>query len=140
LRPPVRVIILGLFPTLFTTICKAVCNPAGLAGVRTAGEQLREYPKRVVRGGEKASLIFSRLSGEWGVEVRMVQALSPMGIWLSLRHRLGQGLWVIINNSKVVDAEEADPDMILREVLTLRESRTPAPSRTGLGQVTRDGG
>jgi hypothetical protein len=131
LRGPVRVEILGLFPTLFTTICKAVCNPAGLAGVKTAHGQLREYPERLVRLSERASTLFTRLSREWGVEVRLVQALSPRGVWFSLRHGVGQVLWVIIDNHRVIDAEEVEPDVILREVFAVRGSRSPASPDTG---------
>jgi hypothetical protein len=93
---PVKVELVGLFPTLFSTRCKAVCDPAGLAGVVDAEAQLKEYPEEVLDSLRLVREAALSLLKEGGVEVRVVDALSPRGLWLQLRHRLRSGPWAIV--------------------------------------------
>jgi len=112
---PVKVELVGLFPTFFSTKCKAVCDPAGLAGIVDAEAQMKEYPEEVLNSLRLVREAVVSLLKEEGVEVRVIDALSPRGLWLQLRHRLKGGPWAIIEGREKV-ALEASRDVLLRGV------------------------
>lgn len=120
MRNSTKVELVGVFPTIFSTACKAICNPMGLGGVFTSSRQLSEYPADVVQNMKDASRIFSELTTLTHVEVKSVQAYSFRGLWLSIRMRLGRGLWVVVDGNTALDAR-AGPTEIRRMVKRLRD-------------------
>lgn len=87
-----RVTIVGLFPTVFSTRCKAVCDPAGVAGLRTLEAQLSEYPEEVRSGVRAVTDAIGELVRFFPeLRVELVHAMSLKGLALSLRHRLRSG-------------------------------------------------
>ncbi|MBX5464762.1 MAG: hypothetical protein IRZ26_04320 [Clostridia bacterium] len=101
----IRVTVVGLMPEFFN-MC-AACQ--GMDWLRVASlhypqEQLREYPPEVVEEQERAVEVLNALVSEFGpaVEPVTVDAYSPQGLWLSLRHRLGRGPAVIVGGRRVV--------------------------------------
>ncbi|MDJ0273965.1 MAG: hypothetical protein QXO17_01260 [Nitrososphaerota archaeon] len=93
---PIKVAIVGLFPTVFSTRCKAVCDPAGVAGLRTLEAQLSEYPE-VVRAGVKAvtDAVSELIRFFPDLQVELVHAMSLKGLALSVRHRLRSGTYAV---------------------------------------------
>jgi hypothetical protein len=91
-----KIVIWGLFPTVFTTRCKAVCDPAGVAGLRTYAQQLAEYPPHVHANMSAAGEAIWRLSRYWpGIGFEVVSATSLRGIVYSLKYRLKEGVYAI---------------------------------------------
>lgn len=87
-----RVSIVGLFPTVFSTRCKAVCDPAGVAGLRTLEAQLSEYPEEVRSGVRAVTEAIAELIRFFpDLQVELVHSMSLKGLALSLRHRLRSG-------------------------------------------------
>ncbi|MEM0482860.1 MAG: hypothetical protein QXM16_08280 [Nitrososphaerota archaeon] len=108
-----KISIVGVFPTFFTTACKAVCNPAGLAGVSRIFEQLEKYSEEYVENWREVEELVKKIVSK-GFEVNLVHALTPAGLWLSLRYRLKQGFYVIINNHPI--KIDHDLDKIVSEI------------------------
>jgi hypothetical protein len=102
---PVKLEILGFLPTLFSSACKVFCNPTGVVGVRSFDQQLAEYPD---------------YPGQ--VLVRVVNPTSARGLWLTLRRRVKDGLWLIVDGRTVVDAY-SDYSMMQREIRSEIASR-----------------
>jgi hypothetical protein len=91
-----KVVVWGLFPTVFMTRCKAVCNPAGVAGLRTYAQQLAEYPPHVHANISAAGEAIWRFSRFWpAVGFEVVSATSLRGIAYSLKYRLREGVYAI---------------------------------------------
>ncbi len=95
-----RVSIVGIFPTFFTTRCKAVCDPGRYSWIHDVYNQLREYPEDLQDSLKTVERLVRALVLK-GFEVRLIHALSPLGVWLSLRHRLGQGFYALANNQPI---------------------------------------
>lgn len=102
----VKVEIVGILPTLFSNRCTSYCNPTGVAGVKTFDAQLSEYPEDVKRDQSRAADLYDRLFNEFPgrVLVSVVRPTSIRGLWLSMKHRLSNGLWLIINGKTALDA------------------------------------
>lgn len=130
-RSRIRVELLGLYPTVFTTMCKVACNPTGIAGLSTSMQQLQEYPPQTRQDMEIAAGIFDSLSQHPDVEVTAVNVTSPRGIWLAMRHRLHAGLWAIVEGT-VIDArtnrdaiQDAVKKVRVRQMASLAEAVAP---------------
>ncbi len=92
-----KVSIVGLFPTVFSTRCKAVCDPAAVAGLRTIESQLSEYPEELktqVAAVTEAVVELVRFYPD--LQVELVDAMSPKGLVLSLVHRLRRGTHAVL--------------------------------------------
>jgi len=92
-----KVSIVGLFPTVFSTRCKAVCDPAGIAGLRTLESQLSEYPEEVrsqVAAAAEAVAELFRFFPD--LQVELVHAMSLKGLALSFLHRLRTGTHAVL--------------------------------------------
>lgn len=87
---PVRVELVGMFPLTFRTCARAV----GMAGCGPGDDvaQQAEYPPDVLAQQRLAEEAAANLWTAFGAAVRVESVLftSPRGLWLSLRHRLGQ--------------------------------------------------
>jgi len=103
-------------------MCKAVCNPSGLAGISNWRDQLKEYPSQTVKDMEIAAGIFEFLSEYPDVEVKPVSALSLRGLWLAIKHKLPRGLWAIVEGV-VIDAS-SESEAVDATVRKLRSKRT----------------
>ncbi len=87
-----KVSIVGLFPTVFSTRCKAVCDPAGVAGLRTLESQLSEYPEDVRSQVAAAAEAIAELVRFFpDLQVELVHAMSFRGLMLSFLHGLRRG-------------------------------------------------
>lgn len=87
----------GLFPLVFSTRCKAVCDPGGLAGIRTSSNQLAEYPEEVRRNCEIVTVAIRSLMTFWpDVVVEVVNAMSIKGFLISAVHRRAGGVFAVL--------------------------------------------
>ncbi|MBO3833428.1 MAG: hypothetical protein FGF51_08645 [Candidatus Brockarchaeota archaeon] len=126
-----KISIVGVFPTFFTTACKAVCNPAGLAGVSRIYEQLEEYPEEFVEDWKRVEGLVETLVSK-GFKVSLVHAFTPAGLWFSLRYRLKQGFYVIVNNHPIKIGR--DLDKIVSEIQAV--SANHEKKKIGLGRCS----
>ncbi|MEM2238172.1 MAG: hypothetical protein QXZ62_05605 [Candidatus Caldarchaeum sp.] len=95
-----KILVVGVFPTAFMSRCKSLCNPAHIAGLWNPYDQLKEYPDDFLEEFGRVEAVVKALAAK-GFEVRLVHALSPLGVWLSFRHRLGRGFYAIANKKPV---------------------------------------
>ncbi|MEN3047796.1 MAG: hypothetical protein ABDH63_03335 [Candidatus Caldarchaeales archaeon] len=97
----VKVTLVGVLPTVFSTSCKAVCDPTGLAGVRTTAHQLSEYPEEVRRNTEVVLSAARSLLRYWpDVVVEVVNAMSLKGLALSAIHRGARGVFAVLKGKR----------------------------------------
>lgn len=89
-----------MFPTLFLAARRSASHPASLLGSSFLDSQLREYPRDLLEELAKVEALVKELIMV-GFKVRLVQAFSPYGVALSLRHRLGRGYYAVVNNQPV---------------------------------------
>lgn len=95
-----KVLVVGVFPTVYLSRCKSFCNPAHLSGVWNAYDQLKEYPEDFLEELGRVEAVVRTLLAK-GFGVRLIHAFSPFGFWLSLRYKLGRGFHVIASNRAV---------------------------------------
>jgi hypothetical protein len=110
---PLRVEIVGLFPTVFTMCAKccttdyvALCNP------HHREQQLGEYAPELLDNQLAVERLLGSLWQAAGLRVRpvIVDATSPRGLWLTIQHRLGREPAVVVG-SRVV--RTLDPEAVL---------------------------
>lgn len=96
---PLKVIIYGLFPTIYST-CAPCCSYDYFSACAPKNniEQLNEYPKWMVSQQDIVVKMVNELSvyGNY-LNIEVISADSLRGIILGLRYRLGNGPAVIIN-------------------------------------------
>ncbi len=116
MRRPVRVVVYGLFPTVYS-MCAPCCTRDYLAMCRPRyhAEQLAEYPESVRMNQRLLELLAFRLSSIGGVRVEAVSADSLKGVLLAARYRLGRGPAVIVEG-RVFKGGELDFGKIVRYV------------------------
>jgi len=113
----VKVELLSLLPVVYSNKCKAFC-----VSVHDNYEmQIREYPSEVAENQARVSAVYWELVREFGSMLRLsiVNPLSPRGVWLTLRHRLSNGFWAVIDGHEVVDASlgiEAVKEAVKRRI------------------------
>ncbi len=102
----VKVEILGFLPTLFSSKCKVFCNPTGVVGVKSFDQQLQEYPEHIKRNQERIVKIFESMVNDFPnkVLVKVINPTSIRGLWLAIKHRVGDGLWLVLEGRRVLDA------------------------------------
>lgn len=102
----VKVEILGFLPTLFSSKCKVYCNPTGVVGIRSFDQQMQEYPEHIRRNQERIVRIFESMVNDFPgrVLVKVINPTSARGLWLSLKHRVRDGLWLVLEGRRVLDA------------------------------------
>ncbi len=100
----VKVDFLGVLPTLFAH-CEHCMEVMHATGMEPYSEQLEEYPADVKKLYFELSEIAQRLRAEFGDSVffNPVDAASPQGVWLSVKHRIFKTPCVIIGGKKVFD-------------------------------------
>lgn len=116
MRRPVRVVVYGLFPTVYS-MCAPCCTRDYLAICRPGyqAEQLAEYPEGVRRNQRLLELLAFRLGSVGGVRVEAVSADSLRGLLLAARYRLGRGPAVIVEG-RVFRGEELDYKRVVEYV------------------------
>ena len=104
----VKVEFVGLLPTFFN-MCAPCCTTDYVkrCGVDHEAEQLSEYPPEAVATQDKASELYARLMRDFGEGILPIAVglTSPRGLWLSLRHRLGRDLNLVINGHRVLSGD-----------------------------------
>ncbi len=112
----IRVEVVGAIPTVYN-MCAPCCttDELGICGIDLTAEQLRDYPADVVANNGTAAVLIAQLLHDYGDRIRpsVVDLMSPRGIWLSLRHRLGSSLAVVIHGRVLpanIDAVKAAID------------------------------
>lgn len=103
--PQVKVEFVGLLPTFFNL--RAPCctqDYMGACGIDYAAEQLKEYPRQSQEIHLRAYQLFVNLLRDFGTQARplAVASISPRGLWLTVKHRLGNDLSLVINGRRVV--------------------------------------
>lgn len=98
--PRVVIEYVGLLPQIFE-LCRTQCVAPLL---RAEADQLADYPADLVALNRQAAAIAERLHQEFGAQVLVlpVGSATPRGLWLSVRHRLGQQPAAIINGRRVL--------------------------------------
>lgn len=98
--------VLGFLPTLFSSKCKVFCNPTGVVGIRSFDQQLQEYPERIRKNQERIAQIFESIVSDFPgrLLVKVVNPTSARGLWLTLKHRVKDGLWLVVEGRRVLDA------------------------------------
>lgn len=88
----------------------SVCDLTEL-GAKLQREQAAEATDAARRDSDIAYRIAAAAFGRYGetVRVRLTPVDSPRGVWLTLRHRLGGGLQVLVNGRKT----DAEPEKVL---------------------------
>jgi hypothetical protein len=101
---PVRVELVGMLPDLYKMCPKG----ADMCQLEPRAEQMQDYPPAVLKNQEEAVEIFNRLLAEFGWRVLpiTVGTMSWRGFWLSLKHRLGQDLAIVVEGRRVVLAAD----------------------------------
>lgn len=96
--------LVGLYPAALSPC--TVCRLDDLAA-RLAAEQAREAPAAARSDADGAARLLAALADRAGgsVSIRLTPLDSPRGLWLSLRHRLPNGLAVLVGGRRVA----ADP-------------------------------
>lgn len=101
--PQAKVEFVGLLPTFFN-LCAPCCTKDYVGAV-----QLKEYPPQTQEIHLRAHQLFVNLLRDFGTQVRPlgVGSMSPRGLWLTIKHRLGHDLNLVVNGRRVVkgDAE-----------------------------------
>lgn len=100
----VKVELVGMLPELFKMCPKGseVCS------LEPAEDQMRDYPPEVQAVQAQAVEVYNRLLADFsGFAVpSSVGYMSPRGFWLSLRHRLGQDLTVVVDGKRAVPLKQ----------------------------------
>lgn len=103
--PQVKVEFVGLLPTFFN-LCAPCCTRDYVAacGIDYTAEQLKEYPPQTQEIHLRAYQLFVNLLRDFGTQVKplAVGSISPRGLWLTIKHRLGSDLNLIVNSRRVV--------------------------------------
>jgi len=101
MRAPVKVELLGIMPTLFAH-CEHCMDVMHATGMMPYSEQLEEYPEDVKKQYFELSEIASRLKQEFGeaVFVDAIDAASPQGVWMTVRHRILRTPCVLVQGKK----------------------------------------
>lgn len=104
--------LVGLYPAAMSPC--SVCRLDGLA-TRLAAEQAREVPAGARSDADGAARLLAAVAERGGgaVSVRLTALDSPRGLWLSLRHRLPNGLAVLVDGKRVA----ADPETVAAALL-----------------------
>jgi len=108
MKQPVRVEFVGLLPEVLRTCMAHYCVP-GQVGKPDVEAQLRDYPPAVQATHHQAVALCDRLLQDFGDQIypQSVLLTSGRGLWLSLRHRLGNELSLVINGKRTVPADAA---------------------------------
>jgi hypothetical protein len=98
---PLKIEFIGVLPTLFAT-CEHCMDVMHDTGMKPYSEQLEQYPKDVQEQYFELSETTQKLRGEFGDAVLFepVDAASPQGIWLSMKHRIVKTPCVVIQGKK----------------------------------------
>ncbi len=100
--------LVGLYPATLSpcTVCRI-----GELSEKLSADQMREAAPSARADADLASRIADAVVSRYGaaVRIRITPVDSPRGMWLSLRHRLGSGLQVLIAGRRV----RAEPDAVL---------------------------
>jgi len=106
--PQVKVEFVGLLPTFFN-LCAPCCTKdyVGACGIDYAAEQLKEYPPQTQEIHLRAYQLFVKLLRDFGTQVRplAVGSMSPRGLLLTIKHRLGNDLNLVVNGRRVVKGD-----------------------------------
>jgi len=97
-----RLELLAIMPTIFSNKCKAYC----IAVHEDYTAQMLEYPPDVVENHRRASEIYRSLVNDFGdsIRVSVVNPMSLRGLMLIVKHKLREGMWIIINGRKIINA------------------------------------
>jgi hypothetical protein len=108
MRAPVKVEFVGLMPTLFAT-CEHCMEVMHSTGMMPYSEQLEEYPEDVKKLYFELSSMANGLKHEFGdaVFVDAIDAVSPQGVWMTLRHRILRTPCVLVDGKKTFDGVPA---------------------------------
>lgn len=105
---PMRVDLVGLLPEVYRVCTK--CQPIdylGLAGIDYLSEQVAEYPEEIREEQKKLLRLYHCLQRDFSgaVEPVAISLMSFRGLWLSLRHRFGNGPKLVIGGKRVLSAD-----------------------------------
>ena len=116
--PQVKVEFVGLLPTFFN-LCAACCTKdyVGACAIDYATDQLREYPLQIQEIHFRAYQLFVNLLRDFSTQVRplAVGSMSTRGLWLTIKHHLGNDLNLVVNGRKVVKGD-ADYEVIKKAI------------------------
>ncbi len=108
----------GLLPTFFN-LCAPCCTKdyVGACGIDYAAEQLEEYPPQTQEIHLRAYQLFVKLLRDFGTRVRplAVGSMSPRGLWLTVKHRLGNDLNLVVNDRRIIKGN-ADYEVIKKAI------------------------
>ncbi len=116
--PRVKVEFVGLLPTFFNFCAPCYTEDyVGACGIDYAAEQLKEYPPQTQEIHLRAYQLFVSLLRDFGTQVRplAVGSISPRGLWLTIKHRLGSDLSLVVNGRRAVKGD-ADYEVIKKAI------------------------
>ncbi|MFQ6058189.1 MAG: hypothetical protein ACE5MB_04815 [Anaerolineae bacterium] len=120
---PIRVEFVGLLPTLFN-FCAPCCTTDHMkkCGVDYISDQMADYPPEALAVQERAAELYAKLMSDFGDRILPVAVglTTLRGLLLSLRHRLGNDLAIVINGRRVISGQ-ADYETLKR---VIREEMT----------------
>lgn len=94
----IKVIVYGLFPTVFATCPSLKSSNAGLCGPDTLYEQLSEYPSNVLKNQDfLVELVAELYRFGNSIKLEIVNVDSAKGIWYTVRYGLAGDLAVIVD-------------------------------------------
>jgi hypothetical protein len=98
---PVKVEFVGIMPTLFAH-CEHCMEVMHDTGMKPYSEQLEQYPEDVKKQYFELSGIAQKLRAEFGDAIYFdpIDAVSPQGIWLTMKYRILKTPCVIIQGKK----------------------------------------
>lgn len=105
----IRVELIGLIPEVYKVCTK--CQPIDyldFTGIDYVSEQVAGYPEEVRAEQEKLLNLYCWLRRDFSGAVVPVPIglMSFRGLWLSLRHRFGNGPKIVIGGKQVLSAEQ----------------------------------
>lgn len=105
---PLKIEIVGRLPVFYRACTK--CQPLDylqLSGADYISKQLAGYPPEVVAEQNRIYDLYERLVRDFSGAALLVpiELLSPRGLWLSFRYRLGKEPAVVIGGKRVLSAD-----------------------------------
>ena len=117
----VRVIVYGLFPTIFATCFSLKSYNAGVCQPNTVHEQMDEYPSNMRRNQDfLAELVAELYRFGNSVKLEIVNVDSAKGFWYTIKYRLDGSLAVIVEDM-VFRGQSLSPIKISEYVQSLLE-------------------
>ncbi len=119
---------MGLLPAILKPCGPACAQPFMNRSVQALErEEIEATPAALLENADQAHALAEQLLRDFGnrVRIEVVGLDSPQGIWIGLRHRIGQGFAVVVDGKRVF-RNPAGYEPVKTAVETALAARVPA--------------